>query len=80
MCEATLFCDLCYNIKMIKKHWSINTTELRKDPEILAIWELEQWVNYGIGSTFVKKIDLIKYWNRLDIDEWKRKAISLALF
>ena len=63
-----------------KKHWSVNTTELEKIPESFAIWKLEQWVNYGIGNNLVKKIDLIKYWDRLDIDEWKRKALSLALF
>ncbi len=64
----------------MRKHWSVNTKELEKDPESLAIWRLEQWVNWGIGAKKVKKTDLITYWNRLDIDEWKRKAISLALF
>ncbi len=62
------------------KHWSVNTKELEKDPESLAIWKLEQWVNWGMGVSKVKKTDLITYWNRLDIDEWKRKALSLALF
>lgn len=64
----------------MKNHWSVNTTELEKTPEDLAIWRLEQWVNWGIGSSKVNKIDLIKYWNKLDIDKWKRKALSLALF
>ena len=60
-------------------HWSVNTKELEKDPEGLAIWRLEQWVNWGIGTVKIKKTDLIKYWDKLDIDEWKRKALSLAL-
>ncbi len=64
----------------MENHWSVNTTELEKDPESLAIWRLEQWVNWGMGTLKVKKIDLIKYWDKLDIDEWKRKALSLALF
>ena len=64
----------------MEKHWSVNTTELEKDPEAFAIWKLEQWVNWGIGEAKVKKTDLIKYWDRIDIDEWKRKALSLALF
>ena len=64
----------------MKNHWSVNTTELEKNPESLAIWKLEQWVNWGIGTAKVKKSDLIKYWDKLDIDEWKRKAISLAIF
>lgn len=61
-------------------HWSVDTTELQKDPESFAVWELEQWVNFGIGAPRVKKTDLIKYWDRLDIDPWKRKALSLTLF
>ncbi len=64
----------------MKNHWSVNTKELEKHPEGFAIWKLEQWVNWGIGEAFVKKSDLIKYWNKLDIDQWKRKALSLALF
>jgi hypothetical protein len=65
----------------IQHHWSINTTELEKDPEKFAIWRLEQWINWGIGSSAkVKRVDLIAYWDKLDIDEWKRKALALALF
>jgi hypothetical protein len=64
----------------MKNHWSVNTKELEKDRESFAIWKLEQWVNWGIGSTKASKIDLIKYWSKLDIDEWKKKALSLALF
>ena len=64
----------------MNKHWSVNTKELEKNKEGLAIWELEQWVNWGIGMPKVKKIDLVKYWDKLDIDEWKRKALALSLF
>ena len=61
-------------------HWSVNTKELEKDTEGYTIWKLEQWVNWGIGTVKAKKTDLIKYWNKIDIDEYKRKALSLALF
>lgn len=61
-------------------HWSVDTTELEKDADKFAIWKIEQWVNWGIGTTKIKKTDLIKYWNIIDIDKWKRKAISLAIF
>jgi hypothetical protein len=64
----------------MKNHWSIDTKELRKDLDGFAIWKLEQWVNWGIGATKASRVDLIKYWDKLDIDEWKRKALSLALF
>lgn len=64
----------------MRKHWSVNIKELEKHPESLAIWKLEQWVNWDIGAMRVKKTDLIKYWDKLDIDEWKRKALSQVLF
>ncbi len=65
----------------MKSHWSVNTTELEKDPEAFAIWKLEQAINWGIGVTDkINKADLITYWDKIDIDPWKRKALSLALF
>lgn len=70
---------MCYNSDMLN-HWSVNTKELEKDPDAFAIWRLEQWANWGIGTMKVKKADLIKYWDRLDIDQWKKKALALALF
>jgi len=62
------------------KHWSVNTKDLEKDPDTYAIWMLEQWVNWGIGDDLAKKADLIKYWDKLDLDEWKRKALQTVLF
>lgn len=64
----------------MRKHWSVNVKELKKNPEDFAVWTLEQWVNWGIGAAKVKRGDLLKYWGKLDIDEWKRKALSLTLF
>ena len=64
----------------MKNHWSVDIKEIEKDTEIFTVWKLEQWVNWGIGNNKASKADLIKYWNKLDIDEWKRKALSLALF
>ena len=64
----------------MKKHWSVDTEELEKSPEKFAIWKLEQWVNWGVGGEKAKRKDLIKYWDQLDIDIWKRKALSLVLF
>jgi len=61
-------------------HWSVNTKELEKDRVMFDIWRIEQWVNWGIGNTRIKRADLIKYWSKLDIDPWKRRALSLALF
>jgi len=70
---------LWYNWRM-KKHWSVDTTELEKDPEAFAIWSLEQRINWGIGKERMKETELRKYWDRIDIDPFKRRALGLALF
>ncbi len=63
----------------MKNHWSVNTTELEKDPEALAIWRLEQQINWGWGEEKIDKKELVKYWDKIDIDNFKRQALYLAL-
>ena len=73
---------MCYNITMetaAHKHWSVDETELKKDPERYAIWRLEQRINFGLGELKINKAELKKYWDKIDIDPFKRKALSLAL-
>lgn len=62
-----------------KQHWSVDETELKKDPQAYAIWRLEQRINFGVGEAKIKKSELIKHWEQIDIDPFKRKALSLAL-
>ena len=62
-----------------KQHWSVDETELKKDPEQYAIWRLEQRINFGLGKKRINKAELIKYRERIDIDPWKRKVLALAL-
>ena len=64
----------------MKKHWSVDTTELEKDPEAFAIWSLEQRINWGIGKERIKETELRRYWDRIAIDPFKRRALGLALF
>ncbi|MBI2475765.1 MAG: hypothetical protein HYV67_00800 [Candidatus Taylorbacteria bacterium] len=66
-------------MKKTKKHWSVDETELKKDPDAHAIWRLEQRINFGIGEEKLDKAELKKYWDKIDIDPFKRKALSLAL-
>ncbi|MBI2100194.1 MAG: hypothetical protein HYT48_02550 [Candidatus Vogelbacteria bacterium] len=63
----------------MNKHWSVDTTELEKNPEQLAIWKLEQQINWGIGEVKISKKNLLKYWDKIDIDPYKRRALALAL-
>ena len=60
-------------------HWSVDETELKKDPERYAIWRLEQRINFGLGEEKLNREELKKYWDKIDIDPFKRKALSLAL-
>ena len=62
-----------------QRHWSVDETELKKDPEQYAIWRLEQRINWGIGAEKIKKEELLQYWEKIDIDPFKRKALALAL-
>ena len=64
----------------MNKHWSVDESELAKNPEAYAIWKLEQRINWGIGEKIMSKIDLLKFWDRLDIDPWKQKALAMAIF
>ncbi len=64
----------------MNNHWSVDTTELKKNSEAFAVWSLEQRINWGIGEDKISKKDLLKYWNKIDIDPFKRKALLLALF
>ncbi|MDP2593264.1 MAG: hypothetical protein Q8P52_01280 [bacterium] len=63
-----------------RKHWSVDETELKKDPEQYTIWRLEQRINYGIGEPKIKRAELLKYWGKLHLDPYKKKALELTLF
>ncbi len=60
---------ICYNKDM--KNWSTDTKKLRKDKDKFAIWKLEQLVNFGLGKKKIKKSELKKYWNIINIDPQK---------
>ena len=69
---------MCYN-KVMKsiKNWSTNTKKLRENKNEFAIWKLEQMVNFGLGNEKIKKSELKKYWNIINIDPAKRKFLAL---
>lgn len=59
------------------KNWSTDIKKLRKNKDNYAIWKLEQLVNFGLGKEKIKKNQLKKYWNVIDIDPFKRKFLAL---
>ena len=60
-------------------NWSTDEEQLKKNPEKYAIWRLEQMVNFGIGGEKIREADLRKYWDQIDIDEWRRKFLAVLL-
>ena len=63
----------------MKKHWSVDEKKLSKNPEAYAKWRLEQRINFGIGAEKIDEKTLRTYWNKLDLDPHKRRALALAL-
>ena len=61
------------------KHWSVDTTELRKDSDAYAVWRLEQMINFGLRDDKISREDLIKYWDRIVLDPFKKRFMSLLL-
>lgn len=59
------------------KNWSTNTKKLRGNKKEFAIWKLEQLVNFGLRKKKIKRRELKKYWNIINIDPLKRKFLSL---
>ncbi len=66
-------------MKTTRQHWSVDETELKKDPLAHAIWRLEQRINFGVGAEKINSVELKKHWKQIDIDPNKRKVLALAL-
>ena len=61
------------------KNWSTDIKKIKQHKDKFAIWRLEQLVNFGLGKNKIKKSELKKYWNAIDIDPYKRKFLSLFI-
>ena len=60
-------------------NWSIDTTELKKDPEKYAVWELEQLINFGLNGSILDAAKLRAYWSRLTLDPARHAYLSFLL-
>ena len=70
--QMVRYTDTMYN-------WSTDTKELSRSKDDFAIWQLEQKINYGLGSEKLKQEELERYWSRLRIDPHRRKFFDLLL-
>lgn len=62
------------------RNWSVDIKELKKDRNKYAVWRLEQQVNFGLGGKKIDKLQLKKYWPRLNLDAKKKRFLSLLLW
>ena len=60
-------------------NWSTDEKELSRHEEDFKLWQLEQKINFGLGSEKLKTKDLEKYWRRLNIDPHRRKFLDLLI-
>lgn len=61
------------------KHWSVDTTELEKNPAAFARWRLENAINWGLRDGKIRESELREHWDDLDIDPHKRAFLALLL-
>jgi len=61
------------------KNWSTDINKLRKNKDKFTVWKLEQLINFGLGKEKIKKKELKKYWNVINIDPARKKFLFLFL-
>ena len=62
------------------KNWSTDLKKLTKDPTAMAIWKLEQMVNFGLDGEKLEAAELRKYWGKLNLDPDKKKYLTRLLY
>lgn len=60
-------------------HWSVDEKELKKDLDKHNVWKLENAINFGLRDGKIKREILLKYWDQLSIDPFKKQFLSLIL-
>lgn len=61
------------------RHWSVDTRDMRENKNAYAVWKLEQAVNFGLRGGKISRKELVKHWDKLDIDPAKKRFLSLIL-
>ena len=61
------------------RNWSTDTTELKKNPEKWAVWELEQLVNFGLQGKRLDAKLLERHLSKLQIDPHRKDYLNFLL-
>lgn len=60
-------------------NWSVDTTQLKKDPKRYTIWHLERLINFGLNGEKISRKDLNHYFTQLHIEPRKKRYLKLLL-
>ena len=61
-------------------NWSTDEEKLKRDPELYAIWKLEQMINFGLGGEKLDHKLLVRHWDRLALDPHRKKYLAFLLY
>ena len=60
-------------------NWSVDTSQLAKNPQQYIRWKLEQLINFGLGKNKINKKQLKKILPQLHVDPQKKKYLRFLL-
>lgn len=60
-------------------NWSVDTKNLKKNPQKYTIWRLEQLINFGLNGEKINTVDLKRYWPHLNLDPNRKKVLEYWL-
>ena len=60
--------------------WDYNKTEYQKQAKADEVWRLERLINYGLGGEKLKREELEKHLQELNIPEERRAFLELILW
>lgn len=63
------------------KHWSVDEARFKqRDPEKYRRWQIEQRVNFGVGTWKLNRTELKALWLQLDLDPDMRRVLAFYLW
>lgn len=64
------------------RNWSVDENYLKKFPLKYKIWKLVQTLSYGLDGEKLKKIEVIKYWDKIkdQLDPARRNYLNFLLW
>jgi hypothetical protein len=61
-------------------NWSHTDPSKLPSKDAQEIWKLEQLINFGLNGEKISRKKLVKYFDRLEIDEKRKKLLSFILW